>query len=372
MTLRMGFIVNPIAGMGGRVGLKGTDGRAYLEALKKGAKPVSPQRAIHFLDSIKIDDIEIISAPKTMGEYEVLNSRHRDKLVEVVDGVESQHTTAEDTKRIAKKMLGKDIDILVFVGGDGTARDILDAVDMEIVVLGVPSGVKIYSAVFAVSPEAAAKVIEAMYRGNIVVVEREVLDIDEEAFRNNRLSIKLYGYMKTPLVEEYIQVSKEPSLYSIDEEENKKAIAKRIVEEMEKDTLYILGPGTTIKAIADELGVEKTLLGVDAVYNGRLVGKDLDEKSLLKLIDMYGKAKIVVTPIGGQGFIFGRGNQQISPEVIKKVGDKRNIIVVATWGKIRDLKVLRVDTGDPVVDSMLRNYIKVIVDYNESIVRKVV
>lgn len=371
MGTRIGFIINPIAGMGGRVGLKGTDGEAYRIALEKGAKPVSPDRARVFLENLNLDNIGFIVAPSIMGYDVVVKTKHSRNIIEVVGRLESRVTTAEDTRRIAREMLSRNIDLLVFVGGDGTARDIMDAVDSKIPVLGVPSGVKVYSGVFAVNPVAAAKIVEAFVQGRASIVEEEVLDIDEEAFRRDELRIKLCGYMKTITAGDLLQPGKQPSISTCEEEDNKKAIARTVAEEMEPDTLYILGPGTTIKAIADELGVEKTVLGVDAVYNKRLVGKDLDEKTLLRLLERYPRAKIIVTPIGGQGFIFGRGNQQISPEVIKRAGGKENIIVVATRRKIQNLRVLRADTGDPEVDAMLKGYIRVVVDYNTTLVMKV-
>lgn len=369
---RIGFIVNPIAGMGGRVGLKGTDGNAYYEALKRGAKPVAPRRAMEFLEKIDPSMIRLLVAPGPMGWDIVSRSRARDSVEEIVGSLTGGLTSAEDTKRISREMVEKGIDLLVFVGGDGTARDILDAINQQIPVLGVPSGVKMYSGVFAVSPEAAAEVLKAFTCGETVLVEEEVLDIDEETFRRDKLIVRLYGYLRIPYVRGLIQASKEPSLDISDEVENRIAIARYIVENMEPDTLYIFGPGKTVKAIADLLGVPKTLLGVDAVYNGLLVGKDLDEKSLLKLLDKYPRAKVIVSPIGGQGFVFGRGNQQISPEVIRRIGGKENIIVVATRRKIRGLKALHVDTGDLKVDSMLRSYIRVIVDYNTIVIKKIV
>ncbi len=367
----IGFIINPIAGMGGKVGLKGTDGEAYLLALKKGAEPIAPQRALEFLNSLTVSNVEFYVAPGPMGEEVFLKSKYRNSVFKVIGSLKSKQTTAEDTKRIAKEMVEEGISLLVFVGGDGTARDILDAIDLRVLVLGVPSGVKMYSAVFAVNPKAAARIVEAYVKGYTSEVLAEVMDIDEEAYRRNELKIQLYGYIKIPILSGLVQSSKEPSVSIADEEENKIAIARRIVEEMESDTLYILGPGTTIKAIGDLLGIDKTLLGVDAVYNGKLVGKDLDEKGLLELLKKYPKAKIIVSPIGGQGFIFGRGNQQISPKVIEKVG-KNNIIVVAAHRKMSSLNELRVDTGDEKVDKMLKGYIRVIVDYNEDLVVKVV
>jgi len=369
---RIGFLINPIAGMGGRVGLKGTDGDAYYEALRRGAEPVAPKRAMEFLGKLDPRTIRLLVAPGPMGWYIVSRTRVREAVEEIVGTLTGELTSAEDTRRISREMVDKGIDLLVFVGGDGTAKDILDAIDQKVPVLGIPSGVKMYSSVFAVSPEAAARVLEAFVRGETVLVEEEVLDIDEEAFRRDKLVVKLYGYLKIPYVRGLVQASKEPSLDVADEVENRMAIARYVVENMEPDTLYILGPGSTVKAIADQLGLSKTLLGVDAVYNGVLVGRDLDEKGLLELLDKYPKAKIIVSPIGGQGFIFGRGNQQISPEVIQRVGGKRNIIVIATHRKIRGIDVLRVDTGDPRIDAMLRNYIRVIIDYNVTILKKIV
>ncbi len=362
--------MNPIAGMGGRVGLKGTDGEAYEEALRRGARPVSPHRAIEFLNHVRSTDFEIIAAAGAMGEEEVLASNKKD-LLRLVVGERKERTTAEDTKTAAREMVEKGTDIIVFVGGDGTARDILDAVDEEIPVLGVPSGVKMFSAVFAVNPRAAAKVLDEFLRGRTSLVEREVLDIDEEAYRRGVLRIRLYGYLKVPLPrDDLLQYMKTVSKGG-EEEENKLAIVRTIVEDMEPDTLYLLGPGTTVKAVADLLGIDKTLLGVDAVVNKKLVGKDLDEAGILRLLDRYSKAKIIVSPIGGQGFIFGRGNQQLSPRVIRRIG-RNNIIVIATWNKIKDLPYLRVDTGDPDVDEMLRGYIKILVDYRRYIVKKIV
>ncbi len=368
----IGFIVNPIAGMGGRVGLKGTDGDAYLEALRRGAEPVAPRRAMEFLEKLDPRIIRLLVAPGPMGYDIVSRSRMRVSIEAIIGSLTGGLTTAEDTRRIACEMVDHGIDLLVFVGGDGTARDILDSIDQRVPVLGVPSGVKMYSSVFAVSPEAAAHVVMAFARGETVLVDEEVLDIDEEAFRHDQLVIRLYGYLKVPFIHGFIQGGKEPSPDIGDEAGNREAIARYIVENMEPNTLYILGPGKTVKAIADQLGLPKTLLGVDAVYNGELVGRDLGEKGLLELLDKYPRAKIIVSPIGGQGFIFGRGNQQISPEVIRRVGGKKGVIVIATHRKIRGVDVLRVDTGDPEVDSMLRGYIRVIVDYNMTIMKKVV
>lgn len=364
----IGFIVNPIAGMGGSVGLKGTDGDAYYKALERGAKPVAPHRALEFLEAVNHEGFRIVVAAGVMGEEIVARSRHRDKLYMVL-GERKTSTSREDTIRIAREMR-RLVDIIVFVGGDGTARDIHEAVDMEIPVLGVPSGVKMYSSVFAVNPVAAARILEEFLEDKAIIVEREVMDIDEEAFRRDEFSIKLHGYLLVPVVEGLIQSSK--SIYSgVDEELSKEAIAEYIIESMEKDTPYILGPGTTVKAICRKLGLNCTLLGFDVLLNKKLIIRDAWERDLLDVITKHNRVKVVLTPIGGQGFLLGRGNQQLSPRVLRLI-DKKDLIVVATTNKIRSVPYLLVDTGDPEIDVKFSGYIRVLVDYNRFIVVKVV
>ncbi len=350
---KMGFIVNPIAGMGGKVGLKGTDGK-YKEALKLGAKPIAPLKAIEFLSFLKsyVGMFELYTYPKMMGEYEALHIRLKPTVVGDGSIGEVDETTAEDTKKAARLLM--DTDIIVFVGGDGTARDIYSVVKDRIPVLGVPSGVKMHSAVFALNSRAAANIILDFLRGKTNFELREVVDIDEDAFRQGRISAKIYGYMKVP-VTNLIQPFKRS--YSSD--------ATKIIEitkniKLDANTIYIFGPGTTTYYIVKQMGLEKTLLGVDLIMNGEIIVKDAKESDILSAIENR-KAKIIVTPIGGQGFIFGRGNQQISAEVIKRVG-KENIIVVATKTKLRELNALRVDTGDLKLDEGLKGYIDVITE----------
>ncbi len=361
----LGFIVNPIAGMGGAVGLKGTDGPEVLKrAIELGAKPVAPERARKFLMELQPlkEKIRLVAAAGLMGEDEARECGFNP----VVIGERKEETTPEDTRRAAAEMKKLGVDLLVFCGGDGTARDVLDAVDMDIPVLGVPTGVKMHSAVFAVNPKAAARIAIRFLWGELPLKEGEVMDVDEEAYRAGRLSAKLYGYVMTPYEPTLLQGMKIPSPVAEDELENKRAIAKYVVENMEPGVIYIVGPGTTTRPIAEELGVEKTLLGVDLICDGELLARDVNEAEILSKIRGR-KAKIIVTPIGGQGFIFGRGNQQISPSVIRMVG-KDNIIVVASKSKIMGLKKLRVDTGDPELDDLLRGYMRVIVDYGEEAV----
>jgi predicted polyphosphate/ATP-dependent NAD kinase len=358
----VGFIVNPIAGMGGAVGLKGTDGKAVLErAIVLGAKPIAPARAESFLSEFKTAErrIRLIVGAGRMGEDEARNCG----FTFTVLGDRKKETSAEDTIEIVKRITDAGADFLVFCGGDGTARDVLDAVDTKIPVLGVPTGVKMHSAVFAVDPKAAARISTEFLWEELPLREAEVMDVDEEAFREGRLSARLYGYMLIPYEPGLIQGAKMASPMTENEVRNQAAIAIYIIESMEPNVIYILGPGTTTRTITDLLDQEKTLLGVDLLCNKKLIAKDVNEKQILR--EIKGKtAKIIVTPIGGQGFIFGRGNQQISPAVIRRVGID-NIVVVATKNKLRELKSLRVDTGDPKLDETLRGHIKVITDYKE-------
>jgi predicted polyphosphate/ATP-dependent NAD kinase len=366
MRKKIGLIVNPVAGMGGSVGLKGTDREMYKKALELGAKPVTPERTKTLLSYIKNKDkFTLVVAPGKMGKEYVKEF----DIPFTAIGVIGEEVSAGDTKRISREMIKDGIDLLIFVGGDGTARDVYDAIDSKVPVVAVPSGVKVFSSVFAVSARAAAEMVDAFVEGTDVT-EEEVLDIDEEAFRNDRLASKLYGYLVVPEVRGFLQPAKAASSVSKSSAESKKEIAASIVEEMDQETLYLLGPGTTVRAITDEMELSKTLLGVDAVFAGKLVEMDVNEEDILSLLERYERRKIVVTPIGGNGFIFGRGSKQFTPQVIEEVG-RENIIVVSTRRKLSKLGCLRVDTGDAEVDEMLCGYMEVTVGYREGIMVQV-
>jgi len=357
---RLGFIVNPIAGMGGAVGLKGTDGKEILEkAVGLGAKPVAPARAETFLSTLNAiwKDFVLISGAGLMGETEAQNSGFGCKVF----GEKREQTSKQDTMETAKQIVDEGVDLLVFCGGDGTARDVLNAVDKKVPVLGVPTGVKMHSAVFAVDPKAAARITARFLSGQLPLWEAEVMDIDEEAFRQGRVSARLHGYVLTPYEPRLIQVAKIASPMTQSDLRNQAALAVYIIEKMEEDVVYVISAGTTTRTIGDLLDEKKTLLGVDIFKNKKIVARDVNEKQILEAIKGE-TVKVVVTPIGGQGFIFGRGNQQISPEVIQQVG-KDNIIVIATENKMKNLKALKVDTGDPDLDASFRGKITVITDY---------
>jgi predicted polyphosphate/ATP-dependent NAD kinase len=359
----IGLIINPVAGMGGAVGLKGTDGDMYDKAVELGASPVTPERARDMLDHItQKDQIQFLVGSGDMGENILKDYSFP---YQVADGKsENERTNAEDTIRICKHMVEEGAELIVFVGGDGTARDIYDAIGLDYPVVAVPSGVKIFSGVFAVSAAAAAKLIDMFIEGGSFV-EEEVLDIDEDAYRDNKLQARLYGYLRVPKEMNYIQHSKSASSQAASEIENKVETAEWVIEKIEPGVLYLLGPGTTIQAVTDSLNLEKTLLGVDAFYGGKIIQKDLNENQILKVLEQYPKRKIVITPIGGNGFIFGRGNKQFTPRVLREVGLK-NILIVSTKEKLGNLQNLRVDTGDKELDDQLHGYREVINGYRES------
>jgi predicted polyphosphate/ATP-dependent NAD kinase len=364
---KIGFLVNPIAGMGGRVGLKGTDGEKTLkEAIRKGAKPVSPEKGLKFLEEVqrRDDQSDLITAPGSMGAdiASQLNIKH-----EIVGQV-NKTTTPEDTVRVTSLMKQK-VDLIAFCGGDGTARDVLRGTGQTTPVLGIPSGVKVYSSVFAINPFAAAASASSFLHDQVPTRLGEVVDVDEEAFRKNRLSVKLFGYLPIPDSGPMIQSSKSMTQSSEDLELD--AIADHVFETISPSISYVLGPGSTVERIARRLGVAKTLFGVDVARgDGTLLGKDVDEQTLSGLVGK-GPVKIIVSPIGGQGFLFGRGNQQISAEILRMVGVE-NVMVVASRSKIESLRPRRllVDSGDDEIDKRLRGYARVVSGYREEMVVK--
>jgi len=358
----IGLIVNPVAGMGGAVGLKGTDGQEILnKAISLGAKPTAPARAETFLSELNLQEkgTRLVVGAGSMGENEATHSHHFFSVV----GESKPETSAEDTREITRKMINSGVDLIVFCGGDGTARDILEEAGTAIPVLGVPTGVKMHSSVFAVNPQAAARVVQRFMAGQLPLREAEVMDVNEEAFRSGRLSAELHGYVLTPYEPHLIQANKLATPMTESELQNQAAAALYIIENMKPDVIYIMGPGTTTRTIADLLDAKKTLLGVDIFVNKQIAAKDVNENQILEAI--RGKtARIIVTPIGGQGFVFGRGNQQISAKIIRQIGIN-NIVVVATESKLRSVKgSLKVDTGDAGLDDEFRAAkIKVVADY---------
>ncbi len=367
---RLGLIVNPIAGIGGRVGLHGSDGAEIQRAaLALDARPRSAERAAQALDVLAplAGQFALFTAPGEMG---ALVASRCGFVPRVVGALPGGPTAAEDTIRIAREMLAIPVDLLLFAGGDGTARDIFTAVGTQIPVLGIPAGVKIHSAAFATHPRVAGELAADFLQGRSVRwQEAEVIDLDEEIYRRGSICTQLYGFLRVVYSANRLQGKKVPTLDR--ESVRAEAIAADVTMAMQPDWLYIVGPGTTTRAIARRLGFPKTLIGVDVYRLAGPVALDARESQLLALLEDR-PAKIIVTPIGGQGFLFGRGNQPISPRVLQKVGPG-NLIVVSLAEKLNALrgKPLLVDTGDPAVDAQLAGYHAVIVGYRQKVFYRV-
>jgi predicted polyphosphate/ATP-dependent NAD kinase len=367
--ITLGLVINPIAGMGGAVGLKGTDGKALDTAIKLGAKPVAFERTEKAL-SILVELKEKLKFYTSLGS---MGSQTLEKLgfsYEVIYKPFSTKTTALDTKKACEKLLAKKPVLILFCGGDGTARDIYDIINRKIPILGIPSGVKMHSAVFGINPRAAGELVYEFLTENLSLCDAEIMDTDEEKYRANILATKLFGYAKMPYKPLLVQTGK--GIFSSQTEElAKEEIANYVLELLEKDRIYILAPGTTVKKLAENLNLEKTLLGVDVIKNNKLYAKDVNESQLLKILTKEEKATIIVSPIGSQGFVFGRGNQQISSKIIRKVG-LENILIVATPYKLAQTKYLYVDTGDEELDKALAGYKKIIIGYHQLQMKKLV
>lgn len=353
---RIGLIINPVAGMGGSVGLKGTDGNVE-EARRRGAVPHAQDRARLALAPLRQEKgIHFITCSGPMGaglmqEMKIQNFSIAYKV--------SGESSGRDTTEAARRIQEAGADLILFCGGDGTARDLYTAVGGDTPILGIPAGVKMYSAVFAVDPAVAGELVREFSPARLR--DAEVMDVDEEAYRQNDLKTRLFGIARTPAAPGRVQVSKQ--VYeAADEGRAKIEIAQFIDEILLPDRLYIIGAGTTTAAITRRLGITKTLLGVDAIRNRRLVAADCDEKKLLALAEKYPDTRIILSPIGAQGFILGRGNQQISAELVRKVGIKK-IIVIATPHKLAELPELFIDSGDPLLDAAFGDTIQVISGY---------
>lgn len=374
MSIKIGFLVNPVAGMGGRVGLKGTDG-VLEKAIQLGAHPVARKKAEEMLQAFSAittnhSDLIWVTCEGDMGQTELEATGM--KNIRVVYTPLSTSTSADDTKNACKKLLSQHIDLLVFCGGDGTARDICTIIDKKIPVLGIPSGVKMHSGVFGINTNATAKMLHDFINNRLTIGDVEIMDLDEDLYRKGEWKVRLFGIVKGIIEPTYIQVGK-AMFESVTDEEVKDELAEHVKDELERhpDWLFLFCSGGTIDYIAKKLNIQHTLLGIDAVYKKHLVGEDLNEQQILTLLKKYPKAKILLSPIGAQGFILGRGNLQLSPTVINRIGID-NIIVVSTPSKLMHTPVLRVDTGDKKLDGLFakQGYLMVVIGYRLSRVVK--
>ena len=369
MSFRLGLIINPWAGLGGSVALKGSDGAdVAAQALALGAEPRAEARTAIALEPLQGLDLEVSTWGGAMGEN---LARSMGFATRVLGEAQTDPSTAEDTRSAALALRETGVDLILFAGGDGTARNICEAVEDSIPVLGVPAGVKIHSGVYAVTPSAAGELLSMLVRGELVSLgSEEVRDLDEEAYRTGRVRARFFGEMCVPAEHRFLQhvknaSNREEEALVLDE------IAAGFVEQMDPDIYYLMGSGSTVAAIMEELGLENSLLGVDVVHDGELVAQDCTAAELLALTEER-PVKIVITLIGGQGHIIGRGNQQLSPELLRRVG-RDNLYLVATRTKLKALegRPLIVDSGDPELDRAFSGLIPVNTGYRDAVLYRI-
>ncbi len=371
----VGVVVNPIAGMGGRVGLKGTDNKVD-EAVRRGAEPRAPARAVAALEQLRrAGDVALVTYGGVMGEDAAREAGYDPVVVGHPDADTPTDTDSADTREAVRQFVAyrppdddeprdvddeapSGVDLVLFVGGDGTAVDVaetLEALDADVPMLGVPAGVKVYSSVFAVTPRAAGRLAATYDR----TATREVNDIDEDAFRGGDVTTELRALAEVP-AGDALQSAKQIGGGTVEQ------LAEAVAADVEPGVTYVLGPGSTLDAVKTELGFDGTPLGVDVWRDGEVLAADATEAEILEAMD--GDTEVVVSPIGGQGFVFGRGNDQISPAVIRRA----TVTVVASRSKLDDIGVLRVDTGDPDLDEALQGWQRVRVGTYERRLLKVV
>lgn len=365
---KLGLLINPLAGIGGSVGLKGSDGADTVAKAKSlGAIPMAATRAGIALSVLKGKPIQVVTYPGEMGAQTAIDNGFTPIIL---GSIRPGETSAQDTEQAVADFVAEGVDLILFAGGDGTARNIANAAPEHITVLGIPAGVKIHSGVYAVTPKAAGEIVSMLVDGQMLTLaNQEVRDIDEEAFRAGRVKAKYYGELQVPSEHRYLQNVK--SAGKEVEELVIADIAADIVEQMEEDVYYVIGSGTTVKAVMDELNLENTLLGVDLVLNNELVAKDCTAEQLLDLTS--GKeVRIIITIIGGQGHIIGRGNQQLSAQLLQRVG-KENIQVLATKTKLNALegRPLIVDSHSDQVNQLLSGVISVTTGYHDKVLYRV-
>ena len=375
--MKVAFLLNPIAGLGGTVALKGTDGLAK-EALRLGAKPITPVRAetfFHSLDKQISNDIRkqlVFLVPKSpMGEQILSKFSFKYEVIPVP--IQNKDTSAEDTKIAVRHFEEQQVDLIIFVGGDGTSIDVGTSITNQTPILGIPSGVKTYGAVFSHSLEEAVTILLAFFNSKSTQ-EAELLDLDEEQYKKGVISISLRGIARVPAFPEFLQHAKERIEITESEENTLERIADEIFDVLRRvktSPLLIIGPGSTFSPLGKKMNISRSILGVDCVtfdYQGNysILIKDAREDQIFNILTNYTEVFILITPIGGMGYILGRGNHQISPRIIKKV-PKDHLLIACTKRKLKTIidQTLRVDTSDEELNSQMIGYIRVITDFNE-------
>ena len=366
VVMRLAVVVNPDAGLGGKLGFKGSDGRA-AEARAAGAQDRAGPRmriCLEKLAELARGPIEILAWDGRMGGDWIPGEY-------TSTGKTPETTDATSTSEFIK---AHSPDLFLYAGGDGTTRDIVEALgEREIPLVGVPGGVKMHSGCFATTPKAAAEVVWSFFTGDLMVARTEVMDLDEEVYRKGEWKVRMYGEAFTPASPRWMQGAKE-QVQRESEEETLEAMSSHVANLVEEnpDLMLVWGSGGTLRQMCKQNGHESTLLGIDIQHAGKMYN-DLNENGLLEIINQHqGEIKLLLSPMGGQGFLIGRGNLQLSPDVLRAIGTD-NILGIATPAKLLGLNELRIDTGDEDLDAEIRGkkYLKVLQGYRTTRVIRV-
>lgn len=369
--LTLGLLINPVAGLGGSVALKGSDGvDVQVEARRRGGAARGARRAARALAAAgaAARRARWLTWDGDMGAAALTTAG----LPARVLGAPAVPPGAADTRRAARALRDAGADLIVFCGGDGTARDLLEAIDRTIPVLGVPSGVKMHSGVFATTPEAAGEIVRALVDGGLVrAAEADVRDLDEAALREGAVRPRFYGELSVPEQGGFLQHTKEGGRES--EPLALQEIVAEVTERMRAEPgLYVLGPGSSVAAIKAALGMQVTLVGVDVWSDGTQIGRDVDAAWLEQRLAGAERPTLIVSFTRQQGFLLGRGNQQLTPAVLRRIGRER-LWVVGTRTKLLSLegRALLVDTDDADLDRKLSGLVEVITGYQDSLYYRV-
>ena len=375
--MRIGVVVNPDAGLGGRLGFKGSDGRAK-EAREAGAVDRSGprmQQCITKLIDLQQSSLNRIGVNPTFVSW---SGRMGGDWLAGVEYEQRQpspsESTATDTAALVLDLVSANVDVILYAGGDGTTRDIVNALGgHETPLIGVPAGVKMHSGCFATTPNAAAEVLLAFLQGDLMVAITEVMDLDEEIYQKGEWKVRMYGEAWTPSSPRFMQGAKE-QVERASEAETIEGLANHVGNLIEEDSelMIIWGSGGTLRRIGEHLGVELTLLGIDIQHKGK-IHADLNEAALLEhLVNYEGRRLLLLSPMGGQGFLIGRGNLQLSPDVLRAIG-LDSILGVATPSKLLGLSNVRIDTGDVSLDEEFqqRRFVKLLQGYRTTRVIRV-
>ena len=366
VVMRLAVVVNPDAGLGGKLGFKGSDGRA-AEARAAGAQDRAGPRmriCLEKLAELAREPIEILAWDGRMGGDWIPGEY-------TSTGKTPETTDATSTSEFIK---AHSPDLFLYAGGDGTTRDIVEALgERETPLVGVPGGVKMHSGCFATTPKAAAEVVWSFFTGDLMVARTEVMDLDEEVYRKGEWKVRMYGEAFTPASPRWMQGAKE-QVQRESEEETLEAMSSHVANLVEEnpDLMLVWGSGGTLRQMCKQNGHESTLLGIDIQHAGKMYN-DLNENGLLEIINQHqGEIKLLLSPMGGQGFLIGRGNLQLSPDVLRAIGTD-NILGIATPAKLLGLNELRIDTGDEDLDAEIRDkkYLKVLQGYRTTRVIRV-